>query len=387
MQKPCSSARSLLPVLDRLPSCGPARHRWLLRSRPSCPRRSPPCPDPPIRDRRSQRPSPGRCSAAMPRPRAWPLRAAREARAAVDVLHGQRRLRAHGRDRRRPGVHRLDRRQALCARAGKAAKSGGSSPRRWASSPRPPCPTAGFSSAIATACSIASTPPRARSCGISTRRRDRSAQLHGDHVLFGSQDSYLYCLDAATGKLVWKYESADQIRCFPTIVDNLGFVAGCDGQLHVIDLAARAGAGARWTSTRPTGSSPAVLGEHRLRRHRGRDVPGDRPRHGEDPVALREQRARQAYRSSAAVTPEAVIVGSRDKLLHAFDPKSGRPLWTFVTKGRVDSSPVVVGERVYRRFARWPALRAGRARPGNAFGDSRPAARSSPRPPWPPAGW
>ena len=47
------------------------------------------------------------------------------------------------------------------------------------------------------------------------------------------------------------------------------------------------------------------------------------------------------------MTAEAVIVGSRDKQVHAFDPKTGRQLWTFATKGRVDSSPVVVGDRVY----------------------------------------
>ena len=30
------------------------------------------------------------------------------------------------------------------------------------------------------------------------------------------------------------------------------------------------------------------------------------------------------FRSSAAVTPSAVIVGSRDRLLHALDPKTGK---------------------------------------------------------------
>ena len=34
-------------------------------------------------------------------------------------------------------------------------------------------------------------------------------------------------------------------------------------------------------------------------------------------------------------------------MVHALDPKSGRPLWEFATKGRVDSSPVVVGRRVF----------------------------------------
>ena len=47
------------------------------------------------------------------------------------------------------------------------------------------------------------------------------------------------------------------------------------------------------------------------------------------------------------MTPEAVVVGSRDKQVHAFDPKTGRQIWTFTTKSRVDGLPVVVGDRLY----------------------------------------
>jgi outer membrane protein assembly factor BamB len=53
------------------------------------------------------------------------------------------------------------------------------------------------------------------------------------------------------------------------------------------------------------------------------------------------------FRSSAAVTPEAVFVGSRDKLVHAIDRATGQRLWEFAANGRVDSSPVVVGDRVF----------------------------------------
>ena len=44
--------------------------------------------------------------------------------------------------------------------------------------------------------------------------------------------------------------------------------------------------------------------------------------------------------------PQVVIRG-RDKRLRALDPLTGRQQWVFVTKGRVDSSPVVVDERVF----------------------------------------
>ena len=53
------------------------------------------------------------------------------------------------------------------------------------------------------------------------------------------------------------------------------------------------------------------------------------------------------FLASAAITDKLVIVAGRDKRLHALDRQTGKPAWTFVTKGRIDSSPVVVGRRVF----------------------------------------
>jgi eukaryotic-like serine/threonine-protein kinase len=52
------------------------------------------------------------------------------------------------------------------------------------------------------------------------------------------------------------------------------------------------------------------------------------------------------YYSSAAVTDRIVIVGGRDKDVHALDPDSGKTIWTFPTRAKVDSSPVIQGEKV-----------------------------------------
>jgi len=53
------------------------------------------------------------------------------------------------------------------------------------------------------------------------------------------------------------------------------------------------------------------------------------------------------FYSSPAVTDKLVIIGGRDKLVHAIDAKTGESLWTFSTKARIDSSPVIAGSRVY----------------------------------------
>ena len=52
------------------------------------------------------------------------------------------------------------------------------------------------------------------------------------------------------------------------------------------------------------------------------------------------------YYSSAAVAEGRVFVGGRDKLVHALDAATGREIWTFQTRARVESSPAVVGGRV-----------------------------------------
>jgi outer membrane protein assembly factor BamB len=60
-----------------------------------------------------------------------------------------------------------------------------------------------------------------------------------------------------------------------------------------------------------------------------------------------DDRRSQAFRSSPAVTSEAVIVGGRDKTVRAFEPQTGKEKWTYTTRARVDSCPVVVDNRVF----------------------------------------
>jgi outer membrane protein assembly factor BamB len=53
------------------------------------------------------------------------------------------------------------------------------------------------------------------------------------------------------------------------------------------------------------------------------------------------------FLSSVAVTDRLVILGGRDKRLHALDRSTGQEKWRFSAKGRIDSSPVIAGDRVF----------------------------------------
>ena len=53
------------------------------------------------------------------------------------------------------------------------------------------------------------------------------------------------------------------------------------------------------------------------------------------------------YYSSAAFSQGRVVLGGRDKMVHALDAKTGKAHWTFMTNARVESSPAIVGNRVF----------------------------------------
>jgi len=40
---------------------------------------------------------------------------------------------------------------------------------------------------------------------------------------------------------------------------------------------------------------------------------------------------------------DLLVVGGRDKLVHALAPRTGEALWTFAARAAIDSSPVLVG--------------------------------------------
>ncbi len=186
---------------------------------------------------------------------------------------------------------------------------------------------------------------------------DSGANFYKDKVLFGSQDATLYCLEQATGKLVWKHTIGDQIRCSPTVVEGRAFLAGCDGKLHIIDLE-KGEAISTVEIDAPTGSTPGVGGDRVFFGTEGSSFFAIDWKKAEIAWQVKSPR-NMPFRSSAAITPAAVIFGGRDKQIYALDPANGHELWKFATRARVDSSPVVVGIASVRRRVRRPLVRAG----------------------------
>jgi outer membrane protein assembly factor BamB len=173
-----------------------------------------------------------------------------------------------------------------------------------------------------------------------------SPNVSGDRLFIGSYDEHLYCLWAGTGTLIWKFATAGPVHSTPSIDKDTVFVSGCDEQLRGIDVAT----GKERLSVpmqNYSGASAAVIGSDAYVGTFGNEVLG---------IDLARRAVRWRYRhkarempfySSAAVASDRLVLGGRDKVVHCLARSTGKALWTFATRARVDSSPLIVDGRVF----------------------------------------
>lgn len=140
----------------------------------------------------------------------------------------------------------------------------------------------------------------------------RARGASGTLVLFGSGDGSLYAVDAASGEVLWRHETARRIRSTPAVAAGTVYLGGGDGVLYALDV--RTGA-LRWTF--------ATSG-----------VAYDAAEFGFD---------RTQIQGSPAVVDGTLYVGSRDASLYAIDARSGELRWH-----REDGTAWVVGTPVVR---------------------------------------
>lgn len=172
-----------------------------------------------------------------------------------------------------------------------------------------------------------------------------SAAVSDGNILFGSYDNNLYCLNL-DGTLVWKYATQGYVHCAPAVVEGVTFIAGCDEHLRTIDIKTGAQRGEVKLETYLI-ASPAVIGDILYVGTFASEVVAVDWKTQTVVWRYQASRGEFPFHSSAAVTDKLVVVGGRDKLIHAVDRTTGKKVWTFPTNKKVDSSPVIVGERVF----------------------------------------
>jgi outer membrane protein assembly factor BamB len=174
-----------------------------------------------------------------------------------------------------------------------------------------------------------------------------SANFAGDTVLFGCSDEQLYCL-SRDGKEKWKFRvPGGPVMGTPAIVENRTFAAGCDSTLHVLDTTKGTEVAGTVDLGGQVGATVAVIGDQLYVGTMSGEVLGINWKKGEVLWRFEAPKAKQPFYASTAATDNLVIVGSRDKRVYALNRKSGKQAWSFATKKKVDSSPVVAGQRVF----------------------------------------
>jgi outer membrane protein assembly factor BamB len=127
-------------------------------------------------------------------------------------------------------------------------------------------------------------------------------------------------------------------------------LAGCDSLLHAIDVAD----GKEVFTVQidgPTAATAAMRGNRAYFGTEGAifyavDVDNAEGKTPDVVWTYKDPRRTQPIRSAAAVTSSMVVFGSQARAVIALNPQSGEELWKVTTRSRVDSSPVIVGNRV-----------------------------------------
>ncbi len=132
---------------------------------------------------------------------------------------------------------------------------------------------------------------------------DQYPLARGGSVYFASFNHNLYCLDARTGNLRWKYEARNKMGCSSPIEHEGMIFVGChDYNMYAIDA-----------------ESGTLVWKF--------------PTRGE-------------IIGSTAVKDGCLYFGSSDRMFYALDARTGKLIWKFMTEGKIFSEPTIADDFV-----------------------------------------
>ncbi len=155
---------------------------------------------------------------------------------------------------------------------------------------------------------------------ISTKNPDpwdfftSSPVFHDGKVYFGSGDYHIYCLNAKTGAVVWKFKTQDVVHASPAIYKGKVYVGSFDGHFYALN---------------------AKTGE-KVWKFMGKED-------------NKWGHCLEGFQASPAVKDGVVYCGSRDTYMYAFNAENGNILWK--TKNPVNSwftsSVAIRGDKLF----------------------------------------
>ncbi len=164
-------------------------------------------------------------------------------------------------------------------------------------------------------------------------------------ILVGSLDASLYAI-STEGQKLWEFKTDGEVHGSPAVGAGKTFLAGCDRTLHILDATTGQGQ-ATIDLAGETAGTIAVAENAAYIGTMTNQVLGLTLTQPKKLWEFEATRRQQPFYSSAAVGEKLIIIGSRDKKVYALDRLTGREVWSMITDGQVDSSPVIVGSKVF----------------------------------------
>jgi eukaryotic-like serine/threonine-protein kinase len=140
-------------------------------------------------------------------------------------------------------------------------------------------------------------------------------------VYIGSNDGYLYSLDATSGKQRWRFQTGARITSSPAVFDGKVYFVSYDGFAYALDAT--------------TGAVAWKFKSGGERRFAGRHLHGGQPEGETMPDQW------DFFLSSPTVAGGKVVFGSGDGNVYALDARTGTLKWRFKTGDVVHASPAI----------------------------------------------
>lgn len=167
----------------------------------------------------------------------------------------------------------------------------------------------------------------------------------GGRLYLGTHDGAVLALEAATGRILWRFQTGDSVLAAPGLGAGRLFAGSYDGKVYALDPEHGR---LLWTfdTRKPVVSTPTVVGDRVVVGSRSYDLFGLDPASGK--VAWNHYLWMSWVESSPAVRDGIVYVGSSDaQLVQALDARTGVPRWRADVRGWAWGQPAVTEAGVY----------------------------------------
>jgi outer membrane protein assembly factor BamB len=168
-------------------------------------------------------------------------------------------------------------------------------------------------------------------------------------VVFGSYDSYLYCVDRESGREIRRFESGYYINGATAALERCFVSGGCDAWVRIIDGSSGLVSDSLELETYIP-ASPAVDGAYAYIADHSGNVYELLVRNGKITRSRKIVTATDGSSSCVSVpalSPSTLFILSADRYLYAVDRSSGAVRWKYLQKGSSgESSPVVCGHKI-----------------------------------------